>query len=42
MSRELSAKPARHSPLTGYKLEVFDEDITADDLLGWCYSDPQG
>jgi hypothetical protein len=31
-----------NSPLTGYKLEVFDEDITADDLLGWCYSDPQG
>jgi hypothetical protein len=31
-----------NSPLTGYKIEVFDEDIAFDDLLGWCYSDPQG
>ena len=29
-------------PITGYKAEVFDEDIAFDDLLGWCYSDPQG
>jgi hypothetical protein len=31
-----------NSPLTGYKVEVYDEDIAFDDLLGWCYSDPQG
>ena len=31
-----------NSPLTGYKIEVFDEDIAFDDLLGWCYSDPRG
>lgn len=29
-------------PITGYKAEIFDEDIAFDDLLGWCYSDPQG
>ena len=31
-----------NTPLTGYKIEVYDEDIAFDDLLGWCYSDPEG
>ncbi|HEU4341815.1 MAG TPA: hypothetical protein VFU31_09625, partial [Candidatus Binatia bacterium] len=31
-----------NSPLAGYKIEVYDEDIVFDDRLGWCYSDPQG
>jgi hypothetical protein len=31
-----------NTPLTGYKIEIFDEDIVFDDLLGWCYSDLQG
>jgi hypothetical protein len=30
------------TPLTGYKIEAYDEDITLDDLLGWCYADSQG
>jgi hypothetical protein len=28
--------------LTGYKIEAYDEDLTTDDLLGWCYADAQG
>ena len=31
-----------NSPLTGYKVEIYDEDVASDDLLGWCYSDSQG
>jgi hypothetical protein len=31
-----------NTPLTGYKIELFDEDIAFDDLLSWCYSDSQG
>ena len=30
------------SPLAGYKIEVYDEDIAFDDLLGRCYTDSQG
>jgi hypothetical protein len=30
------------TPLTGYKIEAYDEDLTIDDLLGWCYADSQG
>ena len=30
------------TPLSGYKIEAFDEDIAFDDLLGWGYTDLQG
>lgn len=29
-------------PLTGYKVEIYDEDVAFDDLLCWAYSDLKG
>lgn len=30
------------APLTDYKVEVYDQDLVVDDLLGWCYVDSDG
>ncbi|MGH9862579.1 MAG: hypothetical protein ACRD35_04070 [Candidatus Acidiferrales bacterium] len=33
---------ASQSPLSGYKVEAYDQDILADDFLGWGYADAEG
>ncbi len=29
------------APAVGHKVELYDEDIASDDLLGWCYTDQE-